>query len=450
MKYKLSKYIIKKEYPKKDYIFIYHSLFGNFTRIEKNLFNSLLLKNSFFENEILQNFSNEEFSYLKENFFIVDENNDEQDIIKKKIEERKNQILNGEEFDKLQLIMTNFCNFKCNYCFCNHFTKEKEMKNMSFEIAEESIISALHILKENKKNKLTIAFFGGEPSLNFEVIKSILKKFGNSYLGISIFYEYTSNGSIMTKEIAELFLKYSVTVCFSIDYLETKTLEYRGKGTSIIKWESIEKNIALLSNIGVCLEIASVLSEETINKNFYYLVDVLKKYKIDRIYLILSFGANFYKQYSPEFISKKVLEYYKYCFKKEISLEGYWYETFNLIIDPDLFKERQTYKTCPSIGKMLSIEPDGNIFSCKTTNKKLGNIKEIKKIFNNDEYKYYAMRAYINSSECIGCEIQGFCSGNCAGANENNLGNIYKVDSLFCETMKHIINEMLDFYINTL
>lgn len=447
--YKKSSYLIlKNSQREKNAYFIYHSIFGNLLKINKEMYKYLFYSQNFSEEELLKYFSVEDFIFLKNNYFLTKNNFDEQALIDEKIELRKKLLESGKEFDKLQLIMTNACNFKCKYCFCEQFTKEKNNTTMSFETASLSILNAIKILKTNNKKDLYVSFFGGEPSLNLDVIQEILLRFQNQYLDINIFYEYTSNGSIMNDYIATLFKKYSVVVTFSIDYLEKETLSYRADSVNHFKWEYIEKNIKLLYKKNVELEISSVLSEETINKNFINLVNILSKYNIKRIYLILSFGKEFYRKYSPDEISKKVYEYYIYCLSKGISLEGYWNESFSLIIDSDRLRKQEAYKTCPSIGKMLSIEPNGNIFSCKTTNKILGNIHDLEKVFKNKNYLYYGMRAYINAEKCKGCEIQGFCSGNCTGANENNFGTIYEVDPLFCETMKKIIDSLLNYYIN--
>lgn len=446
--YRKSNYLIKKISKEKDMYFLYHSIFGNFIKLNNELYNYLFSKEYFSELELKSNLSKYEFEFLIKNYFLLDDEiKDEQNIVSQKLKKRKSNISLGEEFDKLQLILTNSCNFNCKYCFCNHFVREKINNFMTFEIAEKSILKSLQIIKKNNKKNLTISFFGGEPSLNLQVIKKILLKFQNYFEGVNITYEYTSNGSIMNLEIAELFFSYKVLVSFSIDYLEPEDLSYRGDGSNLYSWEKIENNIKLLTEKEVAVEVSSVLSTETFNKNFYFLVDNLKKYNIQRMFLILSFDTEFYKIFSKNQIVEKIFDYYLYCLKKDISLEGYWYDTFSLIIDSDKFKEREAYKTCPSIGKMLSIEPNGDIFACKTTNVNLGNIDTLEEIFKQDKYHHYAMRAYINSEECKGCEIQGFCSGNCAGSNENNFGTIYKVNPMFCNVMKSIVSKLLDFYI---
>lgn len=57
------------------------------------------------------------------------------------------------------------------------------------------------------------------------------------------------------------------------------------------------------------------------------------------------------------------------------------------------------------------------------------------------------MRAYSNSDECDGCEFEGVCSGNCAGAVENKYKDISRVNKEYCETVKEILNGLLTQYL---
>ncbi len=80
----------------------------------------------------------------------------------------------------------------------------------------------------------------------------------------------------------------------------------------------------------------------------------------------------------------------------------------------------------------------------------MGNIEQFTKIFQDENYKYYAMRAYSNSEDCEGCEIEGVCSGNCAGAVENQYSDIRKMNYNYCETVRGIIRFLLEDYFNTI
>lgn len=56
------------------------------------------------------------------------------------------------------------------------------------------------------------------------------------------------------------------------------------------------------------------------------------------------------------------------------------------------------------------------------------------------------MRAYSNSTGCVDCELEGFCSGNCTGAVENEFDDIYNYDEAYCKTIKHIVKGLLERY----
>lgn len=236
----------------------------------------------------------------------------------------------------------------------------------------------------------------------------------------------------------------------SIDYIDYDKGTFRGEGKTSIKWNTIDNNITRLRKADVTVKFQSVLSAQTWDKYNYNLIDYAKKMGIKNVGIILSFDFEFYKQYSPEEIAQKVLDTNDYCMKQGVQLSGYWYISFLGLVNPDVWNTRKDWKTCPTIGRLLSIEPNGDVYSCKTTAKKMGNIDRFDDIFSNENYRYYAMRAYSNSPECDGCEFEGVCSGNCAGATENEFKDISKTDTKYCKTVNLIINGLLERYFKDL
>ncbi|SHK16093.1 SPASM domain-containing protein [Paramaledivibacter caminithermalis] len=285
--------------------------------------------------------------------------------------------------------------------------------------------------------------------LNPELIIQVLEYFGNGdKYDIKIDYGCTTNGTYVPDSLIKYFSKYDVRAAISVDYIDNETGNFRGSGNSSLKWELVERNIRKLLNSNVEVKLQSVLSQETWDKYTYDLINFASQVGIKAIGLILSFDFNFYKIFSPQEIAHRVLEIYDYSQSQNVQITGYWYLSFLGIINPDDWEERRSWKTCPTIGRLLSVEADGSVYACKTTARKLGNIESFNEIFKNDNYKYYAMRAYTNSHKCHGCIIEGFCSGNCTGAVENEFGNIYSVDDNYCTTVKLIVDGLLKRYLS--
>ncbi len=439
-----------------NFIFAYHSLYGNGRIIDKEIFNKLCKVKSKSIDEI--EMIDEEidfYEFIDLKFLNFDDEN-EREFLNQELLERRKKLSTGCFYERLHLSTTNKCNMNCKYCFCNTFNFNQTSTNirfpkeqMSFSVAKEALEKSINILKNNGKDYISVEFFGGEPLLNPELIKKVLEYFGNGdKYNIRIEYGCTSNGTYIPDDLLDVLKKYNVRVALSIDYIDKKSNEFRGNGSNNYKWSDIEKNIKKLIDNNIKVKFQSVLSEETWDKYSFELIDYASNMNIKDIGLILSFDFDFFDKFSSENISKRVLELFDYAKQKDVSLGGYWYQSFWGILNPDLWKERRAWKSCPTIGRLLSVETNGDVYACKTTNKKLGNISEFEEIFKNENYEYYAMRAYSNSEKCIGCELEGFCSGSCTGAIENKYKNIYSADEGYCKTIKLIVKGLLNRHFN--
>lgn len=98
---------------------------------------------------------------------------------------------------ELILIMTRRCNLRCKHC-----PVEMNKKNLSFENAKKSI----NILFEKNKegDPIKIRFFGGEPFLVWDRIREIVK-YAESKFGKAVFFDITTNGSLLTGDILKYF-----------------------------------------------------------------------------------------------------------------------------------------------------------------------------------------------------------------------------------------------------
>ena len=70
----------------------------------------------------------------------------------------------------LSLLVSENCNMKCSFCYQH---KEKAKKNMSIETAEK----AIEKIRQEPGFNGEIEFFGGEPSLNLDVIEHVMNKY---------------------------------------------------------------------------------------------------------------------------------------------------------------------------------------------------------------------------------------------------------------------------------
>lgn len=433
------------------YSLIYHSLRGNLVKVNKHIIDiidKIELSKDFSEG--LTEKTNEAVRYLIDKNFIVTEDEDEYSIIRNKLEERTKKLSKGELVGEIQLSVSNKCNMNCKYCFEKKFDHSNRdwSKKMDFNIAKESIEKIVSIAKENGRSYISINFFGGEPLTNFEVIKQILEYFGTGEKwGINIRYSIDSNGILINKDIAEIFAKYKVLVNLSIDYVSNEN-NYRSNGESGATFEQFDKSLKILKDKGVSTYFLTVLSKDTFHKFGRELLDYAAQNNVQGNDVILSFDLDFTKQYSSSDIVNKVVDYYTYGKELGIYVGGYWGSIIDQMERVSL-RNIEGFKCCPAIGRRLSIEPNGDIFACKSSSKIFGNIKDINGVLNSRQYHEYGMRAFRNSPKCEGCTIEGFCSGACLGMLENKYGNITTMDPFLCDIYRDLVREILKVkYIN--
>lgn len=148
---------------------------------------------------------------LKNKYFIYDMNEDV--FIEKAIypyRDNKQYIFAGTCLHIF--VLTNACNMNCVYCQAQD--SSQEMKGiMSFETAQKAVDIAL----QSPENNLTFEFQGGEPLINFETIRYIVKYSQENKNDKNIKYSLVTNTLLLTDEMIRFFSEYEISVSTSLD-----------------------------------------------------------------------------------------------------------------------------------------------------------------------------------------------------------------------------------------
>ena len=139
----------------------------------------------------------------------------------------------------LCLHIAHTCNLNCSYCFASQGKYHGDRAIMSFEVGKQ----ALDFLVENSgtRHNLEVDFFGGEPLMNFQVVKdlvayarSIEKEKGKNFR-----FTLTTNGVLVDDDVIEWANKECSNVVLSLDgrkeVHDRYRVDYAGNGS----WEKI-------------------------------------------------------------------------------------------------------------------------------------------------------------------------------------------------------------------
>ena len=139
----------------------------------------------------------------------------------------------------LCLHIAHTCNLNCSYCFASQGKYHGERALMSFEVGKRT----LDFLIENSgtRRNLEVDFFGGEPLMNFEVVKQLVKYARSIEKEKSKNFRFTltTNGVLVDKSVIDFANREMSNVVLSLDgrkeVHDRYRVDYSGNGS----WEKI-------------------------------------------------------------------------------------------------------------------------------------------------------------------------------------------------------------------
>ena len=341
---------------------------------------------------------------------------------------------------KHTIFLTQRCNLACRYCYI-----QKQEKTLSLDKADEII---QFIFKHTPAGeKVDIGFFGGEPLLEFDLLKKITEKIirHSSYRENNVILNVVSNGTLFSDDIAAFLKEQSIGLGISCDGLpavQNKTRPFKnGKGSSQI----VEQNILKALRWFPLMPVNAVYSADTL-PFLPETVDYLSGLGIRNIYLNQDISskwterdagllADIYTQ-----IARKYLVFYLQGKPQYISL-----------IDSKIAVVlRGGYKTkekC-SMGKgELAYATSGNIYPCERLVEGdvggihcLGNVK-------NDTVLPVKCAAgavgIVQNTECQKCSLREYCMNWCGCTNYFATGSYNRVNHFICASEKAAIQAAL-------
>lgn len=126
------------------------------------------------------------------------------------------------------LMVTHACNLNCTYCYETH----KKNAYMDLSLAKEIISREAQLVNESEQfDKMEIDFMGGEPLINFPLIKEIVEWLEKGIIAVPWICFATTNGTLLTDEIKDWLREHKNNIILGASYDGSSQMQSTNRAT---------------------------------------------------------------------------------------------------------------------------------------------------------------------------------------------------------------------------
>ena len=360
------------------------------------------------------------------------------------------QLFSADEYEKFASMMTNApvksmclniahdCNLRCEYCFAAKGDFGRGRMLMPLEVAKKAIDFLVE--KSGTRHNLEVDFFGGEPLMNFEVVKETvayarsLEKPHNKNFRFTI----TTNGLLLSDDKIDFINREMSNVVLSIDGRREVNDRLRIRTNGGGSYDTIVPRFQKL------------VATRGKDKD-YYARGTFTKYNLDFTEDVLHLVDLGFDQVSVEPVVSdpklsysiqeedlpRVFEEYERLANTIIARKkaGEGFNFFHFMIDlnqgPCAIKR---LRGCSCGNEYVAVTPEGDIFPCHQfvgeDDWKMGNVLDGS--YDLERKNEFALANVYSKERCKNCWAKFYCSGGCNANNWQYEGDIHKPHEIAC------------------
>lgn len=330
------------------------------------------------------------------------------------------------------------CNLKCKYCFAEEGEYHGKRELMSLEVGKKAI--DMLIKASGKRKNLEVDFFGGEPLMNFDVVKGIVEyaRSIEKEAGKNFRFTITTNGILLNDEIMEYINENMHNVVLSIDGRKCVNDRMRVRAGGQGSYDNIVPKFQKLA--------------DSRNQTDYYVRGTFTRHNLDFSEDVLHLADLGFKQISVEPVVADLKEDYaireedlpqifsEYEKLAKDILErrknGQFFNFFHFMIDltggPCVTKR---LVGCGSGTEYLAVTPNGDLYPCHQfagrEEFKMGTVDT--GVVNTDVRSAFEKCNVYNKPDCQKCWAKFYCSGGCVANSFNTHGNLTDAYEIGCK-----------------
>lgn len=341
----------------------------------------------------------------------------------------------------LCLHVAHTCNLNCSYCFASQGKYHGERALMSFEVGKR----ALDFLIENSgtRHNLEVDFFGGEPLMNWNVVKELVAyaRVQEKIYNKNFRFTLTTNGVLVDDEVIDFCNKEMSNVVLSLDgrpeVHDRLRVDYMGRGSYDLIVPKFQEFVKKRGGKNYYMRGTFTHNNIDFTNDIFHMADLgFTELSMEPVVCAPEDASALTQEDLPilfeqyEILAKEMIKR-----KKAGNGFTFYHYMLDLTHGPCIYKR---ISGCGSGTEYMAVTPTGELYPCHQfvgdTKYLLGNIwdgvtnKEIQ-----NEFKL--CNAYARP-ECNDCWAKLYCSGGCAANSYHASGKITGIYEYGCELFK--------------
>jgi uncharacterized protein len=348
---------------------------------------------------------------------------------------------NDIAINSIELNPIHGCNLRCKYCLAGDGSHYKDGK-MAIKVAEQAVDQ---LIKNSPGNKVNLSFIGGEPLLNFPLMKHILKYASQKAKEAQkiITFATTVNGTLLTEEIQQTFDNYKVQAMISLDSPNKEIQDMlRPMNNGKSSFDTIMATGWKIM-LGSTHKSAIRATITPYNLEFFQVAKHYYESGFQHVHVEEVYSDNEGFSFTPENIQTLKKEYEKLAqYLVEKISEGQAISSSPFMKTMETIHQRKPKtKYCGAFKSAISISPTGDYYPCDWLmwdEYNIGNLKE-----GLDLEKFQTLTDHFPIPvKCSKCWARYLCGGGCRVQHKNNKEKGVETD---CELQLHKLK--LELYI---
>ena len=347
----------------------------------------------------------------------------------------------GNVIKALCLHVAHTCNLNCSYCFASQGKYHGERALMSFEVGKQAL--DFLIANSGTRRNLEVDFFGGEPLMNWEVVKELVAyaREQEKIYDKNFRFTLTTNGMLIDDDVIEFANKEMSNVVLSLDgrkeIHDLTRVDYAGNGSYEQIVPKFKKLVESREGRGYYMRGTFTHANPDFTKDVFHMAELG--------FTELSMEPVVGPAEDPASLTKEDLEIVKEQYEilaKEMikrKKEGRGFTFYHYMIDltggPCIYKR---ISGCGSGTEYMAVTPWGDLYPCHQfvgeDAYKLGDVwKGVTNPAVREEFR--SCNAY-SREECKECWAKLYCSGGCAANAFHASGSIRGIYEPGCELFR--------------